>query len=108
MPPTFKTKSYTDSISLKEDGERYPQDKNVKRISKEEYIKRFNDQISKDPKALELIDKWHNEDSNTIITLLCKYKNGDFCHRHLIKKIIEEGSKRYFTRKKYDDIVYQD
>jgi uncharacterized protein YeaO (DUF488 family) len=85
MPPTFKTKSYTDSISLKEDGERYlisrywarlkskkelhivswirdlapskalhrdwyPQDKNVKRISKEEYIKRFNDQISKDQK----------------------------------------------------------
>src|SRR5919106_52577 len=97
-----KTKSYNDPIDDKEDGERYPKDKkNKKRISEEEYITRFNNEIMKNQNALRLLTMLRdkaidNKENKKTITLLCIENEGQFCHRHIVKQMIE--NREYFTR----------
>ncbi len=85
----------------------YPKDKNKRRISKEEYITRFNNEIMKNQNALKLlamlrdkaIDNNKNKENNKkIVTLLCIEKEGEFCHRHLVKQMIENQD--YFVRER--------
>jgi len=87
----------------------YPKDKNKKRISKEEYITRFNNEIMKNQNALRLLVMLRNKaiDNNNnnnkkenkkIVTLLCIEKEGEFCHRHLVKQMIE--NREYFARQR--------
>jgi uncharacterized protein YeaO (DUF488 family) len=75
----------------------YPKDKkNKKRISEEEYITRFNNEIMKNQNALRLLTMLRNKaidnKENKTITLLCIENEGQFCHRHIVKQMIENGS----------------
>ena len=80
----------------------YPKDKkNKKRISEEEYITRFNNEIMKNQNALRLLtmllDKAiDNKENKKTITLLCIENEGQFCHRHIVKQMIENWE--YFSR----------
>lgn len=67
----------------------YPKDKSKKRISEEEYTKRYNQETGSNSKAQEVIAELrrkHNQGQT--ITLLCKCDEGEFCHRHLIKQMV--------------------
>jgi uncharacterized protein YeaO (DUF488 family) len=71
----------------------YPKDKSKKRISEGEYTKRYNQEISSRPKAQEVLAELrrkHNQGQT--ITLICRCEEGDFCHRHLVKKMIIAGN----------------
>jgi uncharacterized protein YeaO (DUF488 family) len=67
----------------------YPKDKNKKRISKEEYITRLNNEIIKNQNALRLLamlrdkaidnDNSSKENNKKIITLLCIEKEAVGC-----------------------------
>ena len=82
----------------------YPKDKNKKRISKGEYITRFNNEIMKNQNALRLLVMLrnkaidNNKENKKIVTLLCIEKEGEFCHRHLVKQMIE--NREYFARQR--------
>jgi uncharacterized protein YeaO (DUF488 family) len=85
----------------------YPKDKNKKRISEGEYITRFNDEIMKNQNAQRLlimlrnkaIDNNNKENNKKTITLLCIENEGQFCHRHIVKQMIE--NREYFTRRQH-------
>jgi uncharacterized protein YeaO (DUF488 family) len=76
----------------------YPKDKNKQRISEAEYITRFNNEIMKNQNALRKLIMLRNKaiGENKTITLLCIEKEGEFCHRHLIKEMIE--NREYFDK----------
>jgi uncharacterized protein YeaO (DUF488 family) len=61
-------------------------------ISQEEYIERFNPEISSRPKAQEaLAELRRKHNQGQTITLLCKCEEQEFCHRHLVKQMIIHG-----------------
>ena len=79
----------------------YPKGKNTKRISEGEYITRFNDEIMKNQNAQRMLVRLRNKaidnkENKKIITLLCIENEGQFCHRHIVKQMIE--NREYFTR----------
>src|SRR5919109_5262704 len=64
-------------------------DYNHRGISQEEYTKRFNQEKCSNPKALEILEELRRKHKQgQTFTLLCKCKEGEFCHRHLIKQMI--------------------
>ena len=82
----------------------YPKDKNTKRISEGEYITRFNDEIMKNQNAQRLLVTLRNKaidnkENKKTITLLCIENEGQFCHRHIVKQMIE--NREYFTRRQH-------
>jgi uncharacterized protein YeaO (DUF488 family) len=88
----------------------FPKDKknNKKRISANEYIKWFNREKTNDKEFLDKINEIRNRDSNVTITFLCSCDNGDFCHRHLLKAIIELGYEKYISSRAWKNISYND
>ncbi len=58
-------------------------------ISQEEYVQVYNEQLSKlDPKQVyQDLHYWVDEEP----VLLCYEKSGQFCHRHLVAKWLEEN-----------------
>ena len=40
----------------------------------------------------------NNKENKKIVTLLCIEKEGEFCHRHLVKQMIE--NREYFARQR--------
>jgi uncharacterized protein YeaO (DUF488 family) len=62
-------------------------------ISPEEYTKMFNQEIESRPKAQEALDMLRTKDKQGItVTLLCACAEGEFCHRNIVKEMLEVGS----------------
>ena len=49
-------------------------------------------------KAIDNNNKNKNKENKKIVTLLCIEKEGEFCHRHLVKQMIE--NREYFARQR--------
>jgi uncharacterized protein YeaO (DUF488 family) len=65
-----------------------------KGLSPEEYTPRFKQEIQSNPKAQEIIKMLRKKSHDGNVTLLCKCKEGEFCHRLLVKEMIERGERR--------------
>ena len=70
-------------------------------MSEGEYITRFNDEIMKNQNAQRMLVRLRNKaidnkENKKTITLLCIENEGQFCHRHIVKQMIE--NREYFTR----------
>ena len=118
MVPTIKTKSYRDSIDKIGDGIRLlimrkprgvKRDKfdikmielspsielldawNKGRITEDDFRTTFLGQMvnNKKERGIEKIWELHSKLSCEIITLLCKEPEGEFCHRHIVKELVE-------------------
>lgn len=64
-----------------------------KHISSEEYTRRFIPEIGSRPKAQEWLDIFRAKDKQgVIVTLLCACAEGEFCHRNLVKNMLEVDS----------------
>ena len=60
-------------------------------ISTEEYTKRFNEEIDSNPKAQEALDMIRSKVKQGLtVTLLCACKEGEFCHRYIVKDMLEQ------------------
>jgi uncharacterized protein YeaO (DUF488 family) len=60
-----------------------------KRISEEEYTKRYNQKIGSNSRAQKVIAGLRRKyNQSQTITLLCKCDDREFCYRHLIKQMI--------------------
>ena len=59
-----------------------------KGLSPEKYTPRFKQEIQSNPKAQEMIKMLRKKSRDGNVTLLCKCKEGDFCHRLLVKEMI--------------------
>jgi uncharacterized protein YeaO (DUF488 family) len=59
-----------------------------KGLSPEKYTSRFNQEQS-NPKAQEMRKMLWNKSRDGNVTLLCICKEGEFCHRLLVKEMIE-------------------
>lgn len=64
-----------------------------KGLSPDEYTPRFKQEIQSNPKALEMIEmlRKKSRDGNNI-TLLCICEEGQFCHRLLVKEMIDSSN----------------
>ena len=54
----------------------------------EAYTSRFNQEIQSNPKAQEMLEMLRKKSSAGNVTLLCICKEGEFCHRLLVKEMI--------------------
>ena len=59
-------------------------------ISTEEYTRRFNQEIGSRPNAQEALDMLRTKAKQGItVTLLCLCADGEFCHRNIVKNMLE-------------------
>jgi uncharacterized protein YeaO (DUF488 family) len=60
-------------------------------ISWEEFSRRYEAQISSDPKALKSLKELSRRAQNETLTLLCSCEEDSRCHRSLLKRMILQG-----------------
>lgn len=53
------------------------------------FIARVRDRFETDPLAAKALDKLARVSMHDTVTLLCYEKEGDDCHRHLVKELID-------------------
>ena len=54
-----------------------------------QFIDSFKSELEKNKESLQSIKKLRQESKTNNVTLLCFEKDGNPCHRHLLKKIIQ-------------------
>ena len=54
-----------------------------------QFIDSFKSELEKNKESLQSIKELRQESKTNNVTLLCFEKEGDPCHRHLLKKIIQ-------------------
>lgn len=64
-----------------------------KRINWEIFKDRFLAELANNIESIEVINILHDEMKSDVITLLCFEKNGNPCHRHIVKDLIENPEK---------------
>jgi uncharacterized protein YeaO (DUF488 family) len=59
-------------------------------ISWKKFLSLYKSQISKNPQSLELVKQLRKQSKEDEITLLCFEADGEPCHRHLLREIINK------------------